>query len=45
MKEKELVTVKTYAEKNGVTAQCVYKWIDKKEVKCVIIDGVKFIEV
>ena len=45
MKEKQLVKISTYAKSIDKSVQWVYKLIESNEVKCVIIDGVKFIEV
>lgn len=44
MKE-NLLTVRKYAESMGFSVGYVYQQITKKKVKCVIISGVKFIEV
>jgi len=45
MKKKELQKVSTYARHRGLSVQWVYKLIEAQEIKCTIIDGVKFIEV
>jgi len=42
--KKELMKVSTYANKIGKSVTWVYKLIENKELKCKIIDGVKFIE-
>lgn len=41
----KLKTVRNYALEVGITVQQVYNWIKAKKVKCIEIDGVKFIEV
>jgi len=52
MKIKDLKTIKNYANSitldstgNNPSVQYVYKMIEKGEVKGVIIDGVKFVDV
>tara|TARA_R110000744_G_scaffold55660_1_gene117547 strand:- start:780 stop:959 length:180 start_codon:yes stop_codon:yes gene_type:complete len=45
MKEiRELIRVKTYADLHKVTTTSVYRWLDKKMIKSVDIDGVTFIK-
>lgn len=46
MKEeaKDLIKISTFAKEKDVSVQSVYKWIEKGEVKCVEIDGIKFID-
>jgi hypothetical protein len=39
----KLVTVKNFATLKNVTTTCVYRWIDKNQVKALEVDGVKFI--
>ena len=41
---KELVRVKTYADMHKVTTTSVYRWVDKKIIQSVDIDGVTFIK-
>ena len=40
-----LVSVNTYADMNNVTVKTVYNWIEKKEIKVVVIDTKIFIDV
>lgn len=42
---KTLVTVANYAKKIGKTTTWVYKLIEKGEIECEKIDGIKFIRV
>ena len=44
MRQEQLIRISTYARRCGVSVQWVYKLIEKKEVKLVEIDGVKFIK-
>ena len=39
----ELITVRNYARKKGVTVTWVYKLIQSGKLECKIIDGVKFV--
>ena len=39
----ELLTVRNYAKKKGVTTTWVYKLITLGKIECKIIDGIKFI--
>lgn len=39
-----LVKISTYAKEQGISTAAVYKQITKGVVKCVEIDGVKFIQ-
>ena len=39
----ELLTVRNYAKKKGITTTWVYKLIATGKIKCKIIDGIKFI--
>lgn len=39
----ELYTVGNYALKERVSTTAVYNWIDKKIIRSVEIDGVKFV--
>jgi len=41
---KELVRVKTYADIHKVTTTSVYRWVDKKLIQAINIDGVTFIK-
>lgn len=41
---KNLIKVSTYAKREGVSVQWVYKLIKEKKLKSKTIDGVKFIE-
>ena len=45
MHKDNLVRVSTYADQIGKSVTWVYKLIKTKELKTVIIDGIKFIEV
>lgn len=38
-----LITVRNYAKKKGVTTTWVYRLIANRKIECKIIDGVKFI--
>ncbi len=40
-----LKSIKTYALNNGVTSSYIYKLIKESKIKCVDIDGVKFIDI
>lgn len=40
---KDLMSVQNYAHNERVSTTAVYNWIEKKLVKAVEIDGVKFI--
>ena len=40
---KNLISVQNYAHAEKVSTSAVYKWINKNLVKCVEIDGIKFI--
>lgn len=42
--KKDLIKISTFAKEKDVSVQSVYKWIEKGEVKCVEIDGIKFID-
>lgn len=39
-----LVTIKNYSERQGVTSSYIYKLIKNNRITPVIIDGVKFID-
>lgn len=39
----DLISVQNYAHYQRVSTTAVYNWIDKKLIKAVEIDGVKFI--
>ena len=41
----KLKTVRHFAASKNLTVQQIYNWIKSDKVKCVVIDGVKFIEV
>jgi len=41
---KYLMSIKNYANKEGVTASYIYKLIKEKKMSCFVIDGVQFIE-
>lgn len=43
--KKQLITVKQYADKIGVSTTWVYKLIKEKKIKPVIIANHKFIEI
>lgn len=45
MNKEKLVKVSTYARQQNVSVQTIYNKIEKGELKCVIIDGVKFIKI
>ena len=40
----KLMTIKNYANSEGVTAAYIYKLIKEGKMDCFIIDGVQFIE-
>lgn len=42
-KDYELVKVSTYAKDKGISAQAVYKQIEKGQLGCVKLDGVTFV--
>lgn len=44
-KEYELIRISTYARKLNVSVQTIYNRIERGDLKCAIIDGVKFVEV
>lgn len=46
MKEltKDLKKISTFAKERNVSVQAVYKWIERNEIQCIEIDGVKFIK-
>ena len=44
MNKDRLMRISTYARREGFSVQWVYKLIETNNLKCVIIDGVKFIE-
>lgn len=39
-----LIKVSTYAKETGVTPRWIWKKIEKKKIKEIVIDGVKFID-
>lgn len=39
----DLVTINNFALEQKKTTQCIYNWINRNLVRCVEIDGVKFI--
>ena len=39
----DLVTINNFALEQKKTTQCIYNWINRNVVKCIEIDGVKFI--
>ena len=39
----KLVKISTYAREKGVSAACVYLWIQNKDINSVVIDGVIFV--
>lgn len=41
----KLKTVKSYAEMQGQSVQYIYRLVNEKRLKLVIIDGVKFIHI
>ena len=43
-KDYELVKVSTYAKEKGISAQAVYKQIEKGQLECVKLDGVIFVK-
>ena len=45
MEKTKLIKVSTYASQQGITVAAVYKRINTGKIKCVEIDGVKFIKV
>lgn len=45
MEKKNLVKVSTYATYMGVSTMAIYKQIERKVLKCEMIDGVTFIVV
>ena len=45
MEKTKLIKVSTYARQEGISVPAVYKRINAGSVKCVEIDGVKFIKV
>ena len=40
----KLMTIKHYANREGVTSAYIYKLIKEEKMNCFIIDGVQFIE-
>jgi hypothetical protein len=40
---KHLISVQNYAHDQRVSTTAVYNWIEKKLIKAVEIDGVKFV--
>lgn len=40
----KLKRIKTYANEKGLSPQRIYQLIDCGDVKCIEIDGVKFIQ-
>lgn len=40
----KLMTIKNYANREGVTSAYIYKLIKEEKMNCFIIDGVRFIE-
>jgi hypothetical protein len=45
MNKQKLIKVSTYAIKHNMSSTWVYKLISEDKLKCVIHDGVKFIEI
>lgn len=41
----ELIRISTYARQQNVSVQTIYNRIERGELECVIIDGVKFVKV
>lgn len=39
----KLKKISNYAREKCVTPQVIYKWIDKKRIDCVTIDGITFV--
>lgn len=44
MKTDKLIRVSTYAKIEGVSVQTVYDRIRDGKLRCIVIDGIKFIE-
>lgn len=44
MSKEKLVKVSTYARRENVSVQTVYKWIAAKRIESVIIDKVVFVK-
>lgn len=45
MEIKDLVKISTYARKYGLSVQAIYKKINRKDLVCIEIDGVKFVKI
>ena len=41
----KLKRIRTYALERGLTPQRIYQLIDSGELKCTLIDGIKFIQI
>lgn len=44
MNTDKLIRVSTYAKNEGISVQTVYDRIRDGKLRCIVIDGIKFIE-